>query len=117
MGVILATSFAPLLKSEITIPDFSGYEEISESNTYDALMHTANLTEKKIYNEMRNILINLNIDEYEIYINTSVEAEENTVYLDEIKIQVAEEFGDKIPEIKKAVTEEYKTVLVVEKMV
>ena len=55
--------------------------------------------------------------EYEIYINTSVEAEENTVYLDEIKIQVAEEFGDKIPEIKKAVAEEYKTVLVVEKMV
>ena len=47
----------------------------------------------------------------------TVEAEENTVYLDEIKIQVAEEFGDKIPEIKKAVTEEYKTVLVVEKMV
>lgn len=117
VSVMLIASLSPLLKIDFDFSNITETYETNENVSYDALMHTANLTEKKIYNEMRNILINLNIDEYEIYINTSVETEENTVYLDEIKIQVAEEFGDKIPEIKNAVTEEYKTVLIVEKMV
>ena len=116
MGVILATSFAPLLKTEITIPDFSGYDELSENASYDALMHTANLTEKKIYNEMKQILINQQVSEYEIYVRTSVEKDENTVYLDEVKIEIPEEFNDKIPAITEAVPVEYKSVFTIEQI-
>lgn len=109
-GVILATSFAPLLKSEITIPDFSGYEEISESNTYDALMHTANLTEKKVYGEVRDILINSGVDEYEIYVTTSVEEETNTVWLESVTVEIPKEFSEKFTGIQNSIPEEYRSV-------
>lgn len=110
MGVILATSFAPLLKTEITIPDFSGYDELSENTSYDALMHTANLTEKKVYGEVRDVLINSGVDEYEIYVTTSVEEETNTVWLEKVEVEIPKEFGGKVSEIEKAIPEEYRSV-------
>lgn len=110
MGVILATSFAPLLKTEITIPDFSGYDELSENASYDALMHTANLTEKKVYGEVRDVLINSGVDEYEIYVTTSVEEETNTVWLEKVEVEIPKEFGGKVSEIEKAIPEEYRSV-------
>lgn len=120
VAVMLTASFSPLLKAEYSLGDFYNDYEIEENsvgNDYDILMHTANITEKKIYNEMRNILINLGIDEYEIYVKTDVEIEENTVYLDEIKIQIPQKWKSKISEIEGKVNEEYKRVLVVEKLV
>lgn len=117
VAVMLITSLSPLLKIDLNFSEYTADNETNETLLYDALMHTANLTEKKIYNEMRNILINAGVDEYEIYVKTSADPEENTVYLEEIKIRVSEEFTEKIPEIENAVTEEYKPVLVVEKMV
>ena len=110
MGVILATSFAPLLKTEITIPDFSGYDELSENASYDALMHTANLTEKKVYGEVRDVLINSGVDEYEIYVTTSVEEETNTVWLEKVEVEIPKEFSGKLSEIEKAIPEEYRSV-------
>ena len=110
MGVILATSFAPLLKTEITIPDFSGYDELSENTSYDALMHTANLTEKKVYGEVRDVLINSGVDEYEIYVTTSVEEETNTVWLEKVEVEIPKEFGGKVSEIENAIPEEYRSV-------
>ncbi len=117
VSIMLITSLSPILKIDFDFANITSVYENNETATYDALMHTANLTEKKIYNEMRDILINLEIDEYEIYVNTTVEKEENTVFLDSIKIEVPEKFADKIPEIQKLVKEEYLVVLVVEKMV
>ena len=110
MGVILATSFAPLLKTEITIPDFSGYDELSENASYDALMHTANLTEKKVYGEVRDVLINSGVDEYQIYVTTSVEEETNTVWLEKVEVEIPKEFSSKLSEIEKAIPEEYRSV-------
>ncbi len=110
MAVILATSFAPILKTEITIPDFDGYEELSEGNSYDALMHTANLTEKKVYGEVRDVLINSGVSEYEIYVTTSVEQETNTVWLETVTVEVSKEFVGKISEIEKAIPQEYRSV-------
>ena len=117
VAIMLIVSLSPILKINFDFSDISASYEFDETESYDALMHTANLTEKKIYNEVREILINLEIDEYEIYVNTTVEIDENAVYLDSVKIQIAEEFADKIPEIKKRVKVEYQTVLIVEKMV
>lgn len=83
----------------------------SEEDTYNALLHTANLVEKKIYGEMREILINLDIDEYEIYVTVNADDEQNTVFLEKIDIEVGNEFEDKIPLVKKSIPDEYGDIL------
>lgn len=110
MAVILVTSFAPLLKEDISIPDFEVNEQAYEKTNYDALMHTANLTEKKVYNEVRDILINSGVDEYEIYVTTSVEQETNTVWLEKVTVEIPKEHMDKHEEIQKVIPEEYRSV-------
>lgn len=113
VAVMLVAAFSPVLKMDFNF-DSIDYSVESESEiTYDNLMHTANLTEKKIYNEMKQILINQQVSEYEIYVRTSVEKDENTVYLDEVKIEIPEEFKDKISAITKAVPVEYKSVFTI----
>jgi hypothetical protein len=85
--------------------------EISEKMNFDALMHTANLTERKLREEMKDILIKQGINEYEIYITTTVNEEDNTVCLEEIKIEVGKAFENKINIIKNNVPKEYQEIL------
>ena len=102
----------PVLGENI-IPDEINFSfEDTEKAQYEALLHTANLTERRITSEIKELLISIGIDEYEIYVSTSVE--ENTVYLDEICIEVDSRYKDKTEEIYKLVNDEYKTVLRVE---
>ena len=116
VSVMLITSFSPLLKTQFDFADVNYSLITQEEAGFDALMHIANLTEKKIYSQMKEILINESVDEYEIYVRTSIEKEKNTVYLDEIKIEVSSEYGEKIPYIKKAVPEEYQGVFTIEQI-
>ncbi len=111
VSVLLLGILAPVVKSEISLENFMPETEINEEITYDALVHTANLTERKIREEMKKILINEEINEYEIYISTSIDETENTVYLEEIKIEVGIGFEDKITDIKNKVPQEYRSVL------
>lgn len=111
VSVMLLMVVSPFVKSEVNLKNILPEEEISENVNYDALMHTANLTERKLKAEMKEILIKENINEYEIYITTSVDEEENTVYLEEIKIEVGKAFENKISIIKSNVSEEYQEVL------
>lgn len=85
---------------EITVD----YEEISESDT---LLHTANLMEKEIYVRTENVLINLQVDEYEIYISTKTDESANEIILTELKILVDENFKEKIPEIESALKNDF----------
>lgn len=111
IAVLIFSVASPIAKNipsaEKLIPDF--FE--NQNTEYDALMHTANLTEKKIYSEMREILINHGVDEYEIYVTVTAEKDENTVYLNEIKIEVGKEFEKETENIINSVPEEYKAVL------
>ena len=109
--VLLLGIISPIVKSDISVGDLLSQTEIEENAEYDALMHTANLTEKKIREEMKEILINEGVNEYEIYVSTSVDAEKNTVYLEEIKIEVGNAFEDKIDKIKNSVPQEYGHIL------
>lgn len=111
VSVLLLGIVSPIVKSDISLDDLLPQAEVKESADYDTLMHTANLTEKKIREEMREILINEGVNEYEIYVSTSVDAEENTVYLEEIKIEVGNTFENKINTIKSKVPEEYRQIL------
>ncbi len=111
VSLMLLTSLLPIFKIDIDFSELQSSSEKYEEQQYNALYRTASLTERTLYNEMKNILINLNIDEYEIYIETSADKDENTVYLEEIKIEVSEEFEGKTEAVKKAVSTEYKDIL------
>lgn len=111
VSVLLLGIISPIVKSDISVGDLLSQTEIEENAEYDALMHTANLTEKKIREEMKEILINEGVNEYEIYVSTSVDADKNTVYLEEIKIEVGNAFEDKIDKIKNSVPQEYGQIL------
>ena len=108
---LVSTVVFPLLKVDFNLEEIFGSETNTENTRYQALVHTQSLLEKKLYDEMRNILINCEVQEYEIYITTTVDEEENTVYLERIKIEVSSEYQDKIEEIKNNVSQEYKSVL------
>lgn len=111
VSVMLLTVVSPIVKSEIKLESIIPEEEISEEVNYEALIHTANLTERRLKEEMKEILIKENINEYEIYITTTVDEEENTVFLEEIKIEVGKAFENKISIIRSNVPEEYQEVL------
>ncbi len=112
VSVMLLVVISPIAKSKITLDNgVISEEEISENVNYNALMHTANLMERKLREEMREILIKNGINEYEIYITTTVDEEENTVFLEEIKIEVGKTFEDKISVIKSSIPKEYQEVL------
>ena len=111
VSVMLLVIISPIAKSEINFENTFQNYEISEGVSYDALMHTANLAERKLREEMKEILIKEGINEYEIYITTTVDEEENTVYLEEIKIEVGKAFENKIGIIKSSIAQEYQEVL------
>ena len=112
VSVMLFVIASPIAKGEISLENELVFQkEISEKMNYDALMHTANLTERQLREEMKEILINENINEYEIYITTEIDEEECTVLLTEIKIELGKAFENKIELVKNKVPEEYQEVL------
>ena len=62
VSVMLLMVVSPFVKSEVNLKNILPEEEISENVNYDALMHTANLTERKLKAEMKEILIKENIN-------------------------------------------------------
>ncbi len=111
VSVMLIVSLSPILKIDFDFENIGEGGQLEVQTQYDTLMHTANLMEKEMYNHIKNILINLNVNEYEIYVSTSVDEKENTVFLEEIKIEVHKDFQDIIPEIQKQIPQEYKEIL------
>lgn len=108
---LISTVVFPLFRSEISIDTLFDEEVTFYDEQYSALLHTQSLLEKKLYDEMSEILINLGINEYEIYIETTADEEENTVYLEEIRIEIPKEIGYMAENIRNSVSQEYKDVL------
>lgn len=112
VSLMLLAVASPIAKSEISLEDsLISREELSSNINYESLLHTANLTEKKIREEIKEILINQNINEYEIYITTDIDEAENIVFLTEIKIETEKAFEGKFEAVKNQIPEEYKEVL------
>ena len=111
VAVVLLCFFTPFLKDQPSLDGVLVQEEVTQYSGYQALLHTASLTEKMLRSEFKQILINQGVNEYEIYIVTSVDENENTVYLDSIKILVGKAFEGKIQAIKNQIADEYKGVL------
>lgn len=109
--VIIFSIASPIAAGDFSLGEPNNIAAIEENARMDALMHTANLAERAVKEELRNILINLEINEYEIYVSTSVDEKENTVYLESVNVQVAKEFSHKIEGIYNAATGDYKAVL------
>ncbi len=110
-----------ILISVIVIPlvgfDFSaelekrGFEFEEAKSGENTLLTTAGLMEKEIYRQIENILINKQIDEYEIYISTEVDEDANEIILSEINILVGAQFQSKITELRSMLNEEFGSVL------
>ncbi len=109
VGIILVTTFSPLAGAELEIK--TDISDDSGNIEYEALLHTANLTEKKLRQEMKTILINHNVEEYEIYITTSVDKSENTVYLESVVIELGAEYSHLTEKVKNSIPQEYQEIL------
>ena len=110
VAVMLASSLSPVLNIDIDFDYSLSSENSGQLQQYDTLMHTAGLIEKKVYGEMKDILINAEVDEYEIYVTTNIDEQNNIVYLEKIRIETDKSFESKIREISSAIPEEYEKV-------
>lgn len=111
VAVVLILSVAlPVIDSAVEIPDFVPQYVENENQTVDSLMHTANLTERKIKKEVQEILINEGVNEYEIYVSTTVDEESVTVFLESVYIEIGKAFEDKKDSILQKITGDYKSV-------
>lgn len=111
VSLMLLTSVAPVLKIDINFKEIYSPEEFRVQEQYNALMHTANMIEKNVYAQMKEILINYQVGEYEIYVSTQISEDENIVYLEEVRIEVDKVYENRIPDIKSAVSDEYRQIL------
>lgn len=110
-----------ILISVIVIPlvgfDFSAelekgeFEFEEESSGEGALLTTAGLIEKEVYKQIEKILINEQVDEYEIYISTEIDEEANEIILSEINILVGAQFQNKITKLRSILNEEFGSIL------
>lgn len=109
VAVILSITLAPVLKIDVdfSMPD----EQYAEDDEYENLLHMRNLVEKKIRAEMREIIINAGIDEYEIYVTTEGDEETLTVYLQRVEIQLGEEYSHLVEQIRDSAPEEYRSIV------
>jgi hypothetical protein len=64
-----------------------------------------------VRSQIKEVLINYGVDEYEIYITTSVDKEKNVVYLEEITVEVHEKYKDKLNAITKALPQDYRDIV------
>ncbi len=111
VGVVLALCIVPAFGEHIDFNLNLDTQQDNEQLAYDSLMHTANLVEKKVRGQIKELLINEGVDEYEIYITTSVDKVESTIYLEEVVVEIGEKFGDKLPVINKKIPDEYKSIV------
>ncbi len=111
VGVVLALSVMPFLGegfgAELSVMPQADNEQLA----YDSLMHTANLVEKKVRGQIKDILIKEGVNEYEIYVTTTVDKVENTVFLEEIVVEVGAGFREKLTAITEKIPVEYKSIV------
>lgn len=110
VALMLATALSPALNIDIDFDKGFYSDGLVQREQYNSLMHTANLIEKTIYDEMKNILINSDVDEYEIYVTTNIDEENNTVYLNEIRIELDKAFEAQIEVISQKIPNEYNKI-------
>lgn len=111
-AAVIAAVAVPLAE---TGEGFTGFSYETETDEVflenDALMHTAHVMEKNIYTHVSETLINLGVDEYEIYIGTDTQSQTDTVILTSVKIEVAEKYEMLLPQIYEILKNEYGEVL------
>ena len=110
--ILISVIIVPLIgfdfSAELGKNSFDFEEATSKENT---LLTTAGLMEKEIYKQIENILINEQIDEYEIYISTEIDEEANEIILSEVNVLVGVQFQNKITELSSILGKEFGDIL------
>lgn len=104
-GVLLP--FCSLKRSEPpSLPD------VTEDAAYDDLMHAAGLLENSVRANVRDVLGQLDIHEYDIDVQTACSREEGSVTLTSLSVELGEAYADRTADVKEALGE-YQEVLMV----
>lgn len=110
--IIAAVSLTPLVNADLKESLFSFEEALEKTaETRDSAEKTLYLA---VYKNVADTLINLGIDEYEIYVTVSDGEEENFVVVTEVRVEVGDEFRDKTDEVREALFDTYEDVLIIE---
>lgn len=119
LGIIITTAIAvlalrPFADSTISFDEFSVEIQETRQTTEDTLMHLAGVLEKDVKSKVKDVLINCGVDEYEIYVTTATDKENETVSLISLKIEVGEQYSDNIRQIVSVLKDEFGEVLKVD---
>jgi hypothetical protein len=85
---------------------------VTEDAAYDDLMHAAGLLENGVRANVRDVLAQLKIHEYDVDVQTACSREEGSVSLTSLTIELGEAYANRIADVKEALGE-YQEVLIV----
>ncbi len=89
-----------------TLPD------VTEDAAYDDLMHAAGLLENGVRANVRDVLSQLEIHEYDVDVQTACSREEGSVSLTSLTLELGRAYANRIADVKEALGE-YQEVLIV----
>lgn len=112
--VILAFSLLPLSGAQIDISNAFNYEEQGGENAAASLASACTRLERAVYENVSQALINIGINEYEIYVSTVVNEEECVVRVTEVLVELGEKFADDTERAFEALKADYEEILKVE---
>lgn len=85
---------------------------VTEDAAYDDLMHAAGLLENGVRTNVRDVLAQLEIHEYDVDVQTACSREDGSVTLTSLTVELGEAYADKAADVKEALGE-YQEVLIV----
>lgn len=112
-AVIILAVISPLVNIRFSANFGEAFNEGKAEADSKYLLHLQNEFERKIKENVKEILINLDVTEYEIYVTTEICEGKNEISLTELKIEIDNAFVGKKTELRKLLSE-YKEVLVIE---
>ena len=86
--------------------------DVTEDAAYDDLMHAAGVFENGVRANVRDVLGQLDIHEYDIDVQTACSREEGSVTLTSLTVELGKDYADKTEDVKEALGE-YQEVLIV----
>lgn len=112
--IILAFCLSPLADGDLGQVFENIYSEVEEGESISAVQSACGRLEKAVYRNVSSVLINLGINEYEIYVSTSVNEEECVVTVTEVLVELDGEFAGLAEKVKNELREDYGEILKIE---
>ncbi len=110
VAVMLCGVLLPLCQFQPT--EAPTLPNVTEDAAYDDLMHAAGLLENGVRANVRDVLAQLEIHEYDVDVQTACDREKASVSLTSLTVELGEAYANRIADVKEALGE-YQEVLIV----